>query len=409
MGIRPDTGNVTIKPLLLGFLMAAFAFLPAAAQTLDQSILPESREEMTLTFAPLVRKAAPAVVNILTTKQVRQRQVSPLFDDPFFRRFFGDRFGTAPNGQSPKTRNSLGSGVIVNPDGMIVTNVHVIEGADSVTVVLHDRRELPADIIGTDERTDLAFLKVDNGGEPLPHLAFRDSDDLEVGDLVLAIGNPFGVGQTVTSGIVSAQSRTEVGVTELGSFIQTDAAINPGNSGGALITMDGKLVGVNTAIYSKSGGSHGIGFAIPSNLVKAVMKGLTKEGKVVRPWLGAWGQPVTQEMAMALGLQRPGGVLINMVYPGGPAAKADLRVGDVVLAVNGKEVDDPRALSYRIATLGPGGTVPLSIRRTSGLKDLALHLEVPSTEPEANRVLVGGRNPLSGAEVANMSPALGEE
>jgi len=341
---------------------------------------------MQLSFAPLVEAAAPAVVNIYSRRVVRSRAVSPLFNDPFFRRFFGDRFGLGLPRE--RVQNSLGSGVIVDAGGTIVTNHHVIAGADEITVVLADRREFEAELLGSDERTDLAVLRIDLGDEKLAFLELRDSDDVQVGDIVLAIGNPFGVGQTVTSGIVSALARTQIGISDLNFFIQTDAAINPGNSGGALIGMDGGLIGINTAIYSKSGGSLGIGFAVPSNMVRTMIAGFTTAGKLVRPWLGAWGQPVTAEIAQSMGLERPAGVLINDVYPGGPAARAGIRVGDVVASVNGRAVDDPKALNFRIATLP---------------------LVAPVEDPPREVTELGGRHPLSGATVANMSPALADE
>ncbi|MCH8237800.1 MAG: Do family serine endopeptidase [Proteobacteria bacterium] len=362
---------------------------------------------MQLSFSPLVKKSAPAVVNIYASKVVRQRQSLPLFDDPFFRRFFGGEFGFGrPRKQ---VQNSLGSGVIVRPDGLIVTNMHVIEGAEKIKVVLADRREFSAKIVVTDDRTDLAILQVDTGGELLPVLALRDSDELEVGDLVLAIGNPFGVGQTVTSGIVSALARTRVTSSDLNFFIQTDAAINPGNSGGALVTMDGKLAGVNTAIFSKSGGSLGIGFAIPSNMVRAVITGITKDGRLVRPWLGASGQGVSQDIATSLGMARPTGVLINLVYKGGAADKAGLRTGDVVLAVNGHEVNDPKGLRFRIATLPIGDMVVLRVWRRNATQALKLLLSLPPEDPPRELTVLAGRQPLSGATIANMSPALADE
>ncbi|MEK9725327.1 MAG: trypsin-like peptidase domain-containing protein, partial [Rhodospirillaceae bacterium] len=218
-----------------------------------------------------------------------------LFDDPFFKRFFGDGFGVPLNQPETRRQNSLGSGVIVDPAGVIVTNRHVIQGADEIQVILADRREFRATVMATDAKTDLAVLNVDTGGRKLPHIELQDSDDLEVGDLVLAIGNPFGVGQTVTSGIVSALARTRVGISDYQFFIQTDAAINPGNSGGALVTMDGRLAGVNTAIFSRGGGSIGIGFAIPANMVASVINAAVAGGEIHRPWLGAAGQLVTSE------------------------------------------------------------------------------------------------------------------
>jgi serine protease Do len=368
---------------------------------------PRSREEVRLSFAPLVKRAAPAVVNIYTKRVVRRQPISPFFNDPLFRQFFGDNFSFG----RPRERveNSLGSGVILRPDGVVVTNHHVIEKADEITVVLSDRREFDAEIVGTDERTDLAVLRIDPGKERLPHLTLRDSDDLEVGDLVLAIGNPFGVGQTVTSGIVSALARTAAGVSDFGFFIQTDAAINPGNSGGALITMDGRLVGINTAIYSRGGGSVGIGFAIPSNMVAAVVDGVQRGGKVERPWFGASTQDVTADLAASLGLPRPSGVIIGDVYPGGPADKAGLKVGDVVLAIGGREVADAPSLAFRLATLRLGTTARLTIFRGRRERVLTLRLVKAPEEPPRNLTMLSGRHPFADAQVANLSPALAEE
>jgi Do/DeqQ family serine protease len=373
-----------------------------------QKRVPSSRAEVNLSFAPLVKKAAPAVVNIFTKKTVRARSFSPLFDDPFFRRFFGDNFQIGPRTRK-KVQNSLGSGVIVDPKGIIVTNHHVIAGADEIRVVLSDRREFDAKIIGSDERTDLAIIQVDVNGSALPHLAFRDSDELEVGDLVLAIGNPFGVGQTVTSGIVSALARTQVGINDFNFFIQTDAAINPGNSGGALISLDGRLVGVNSAIYSKGGGSVGIGFAIPSNMVRSVLSGITKTGRLVRPWIGAEGQGITAAIAENLGLRRPAGVLISDVFPKGPADRAGVRVGDVIVSINGHEVDDPEALRFRIATRPIGDTVKLNLIRRGRSKTVDFSIEAPPRDPKPARTELSGVHPVQGATVANLSPAMADE
>jgi len=348
------------------------------------------------------------VVNIFTKKTVRSRSFSPLFDDPFFRRFFGEDFQFGPR-QRRKVQNSLGSGVIVKSDGTIITNHHVIAGADEITVVLSDRTEYDAKIMGSDKRTDLAILKVNPEGRKLPFLPFRDSDDLEVGDLVLAIGNPFGVGQTVTSGIVSALARTQVGINDLNFFIQTDAAINPGNSGGALITLDGKLVGVNSAIYSKGGGSVGIGFAIPANMVRSVLSGITTTGQIVRPWIGAEGQSVTSDIASSLGLRRPAGVLVSSVFPTGPAARAGIRVGDVITDINGKEVNDPEALKFRIATRPIGERVKIDLLRRGQIRRVNFSIEAPPKTPTPNRTELSGVHPLQGATVANLSPALADE
>ncbi len=391
----------------LAAVFVAAAVLAVAPAGAAEKQVPASKEAVTLSFAPLVKKAAPAVVNIYARKIVRQRGTIPLFDDPFFRRFFGEEFGLGTPRQ--QLQNALGSGVIVRANGLIVTNKHVIEGADQINVVLADRREFAAKIVVTDDRTDLAILQVDPGDGPLPVLEIGDSDDIEVGDLVLAIGNPFGVGQTVTSGIVSALARTSVTSSDLNFFIQTDAAINPGNSGGALVTMNGKLVGVNTAIFSKSGGSLGIGFAIPSNMVRAVITGITRDGKLVRPWLGTIGQAVTYDIASSLGMKRPSGVLISNVYKGSAADAAGLRVGDVVLAVNGHEVNDPKALSFRIATLPVGDSVVLRVWRRSGTAALKLVLSPAPETPPRDIAGLDGRHPLAGATVGNMSPALAEE
>ncbi len=393
------------------FLHAVAAILVAVgtvAADAEERRVPSARDEVLLSYAPVVKRAAPAVVNIFSTRMVSARRtVPPLFDDPFFRRFFGEDF---PRGV-PRTRvqNSLGSGVIVREDGIIVTNHHVIAGADEITVALRDRREFQAQLVGSDERTDLAVLRIGAGGEPLPVVAFRDSDEVEVGDLVLAIGNPFGVGQTVTSGIVSAQAQTRVGIRDLNFFIQTDAAINPGNSGGALVDMTGRLIGINTAIYSNSGGSLGIGFAIPSNMVRSVLAGVVSGGRLVRPWLGAWGKALTAEIAESLGMARPAGVLIDDVYPGGPADGAGLRVGDVVVALGDHAVDGPEALDYRLATQEVGTAATLRLWRRGQTLELDVALPAPPEVPTRDTSTLAGSHPLAGAVIANLSPAVAEE
>ncbi|NVJ92960.1 MAG: DegQ family serine endoprotease [Methylocystaceae bacterium] len=372
--------------------------------------VPSSQAEVQLSYAPLVKKTAPAVVNVFTSKTVRTRNISPLFNDPFFRRFFGDAFRGAPQGgQKKRVQNSLGSGVIVSADGVVITNHHVIDGADDIKVVLHDRREFEAKVLGSDERTDIAILKLDTGGVSLPTLTLGDSDGLEVGDIVLAIGNPFGVGQTVTSGIVSALARTHVGITDYSFFIQTDAAINPGNSGGALIDMNGKLVGINSAIYSKGGGSNGIGFAIPANMVRSVLSGVSKTGKVVRPWFGASGQTVTQDLAANFNLARPTGVLIGEVYKGGPADLAGIRSGDIILSMDGHEVNDPQALRFRLATLALGDEAIFDVLRRGVETQVKIKAIAPPEDPPRRETRVNGYNPLDGAVVVNMSPAYNDE
>jgi len=390
----------TVFAVLLAALVLA---APAQSQTQSQTV-PVSREQVRLTFAPVVRQVAPAVVNIYT-KRVIHAELSPMFADPVFRQFFGDVPGMARD----RVQSSLGSGVLIGADGTVVTNHHVIKDADEVTVVLADRREFEAKIIGSDERSDLAVIKIESKGETFPTLTLGDSDKIEVGDMVLAIGNPFGVGQTVTQGIVSALARTNVGVSDFRSFIQTDASINPGNSGGALVDMDGKLIGINSAIYSKDGGSNGIGFAIPSALVRNVVATISKGGKVVRPWLGAGGQAVTADLAQALKLARPVGVLINNVHPDSPASRAGLQNGDVILAVQGREVDDPEAMRFRLATLPIGGDAQLTVRRGTAEHQVSVRLVAPPEEPPRDTSEIGGRNPFSGATIANLNPALAEE
>ncbi len=376
---------------------------PASAHAANR-VVPADRAQITLSFAPLVRRVGPAVVNVLAQRMIPERQVAPLFNDPFFRRFFGENF------ESPRRRqdSSLGSGVIVDPEGLIVTNHHVIAGAEAIRVVLADRREYDAEVVVDDERTDLAILRIDTP-DALAHVTLADSDDIEVGDLVLAIGNPFGVGQTVTSGIVSALARTNVGITDFNFFIQTDAAINPGNSGGALITMDGHLAGVNTAIFSRSGGSQGIGFAVPANMVRTVLASVGQAGIVRRPWLGAAGQSVTAEMAAALGLDRPGGVMLSKVFPGGPAERAGMRPRDIVAAVDGHRVEDVDALRFRLATSELGGTVPIEVLRGHRTVDLTFPLEAAPEEPPRDLTELTGPQPLAGATVVNASPAVAEE
>jgi Do/DeqQ family serine protease len=393
--------------LLLRFLLSlalVAVALPAGAQT---RVAPESREQPRFSYAPIVKKVAPAVVNVFSRRVLRSAAgPALLFNDPFFRRFFGDQF---PFGvPRERVENSLGSGVIVDASGLIVTNHHVVKDAQEVRVVLADRREFEAKILLSDERGDLAVLKIEPQGDPLPVLPIGDSDQLEVGDLVLAVGNPFGVGQTVTSGIISGLARS-LGAADFRSFIQTDAAINPGNSGGALVDLDGKLVGINTAIFSQSGGSIGIGFAIPTNLVRIVLEAAAHGGRVVRPWIGASGQAVTSDIAQSLGLSHPQGVLLKEVVPGGPAARAGLRKGDVVLAVDGHEVDDPDALRFRVATLALGAEARFSLWRSDEHRDTNVTIAPPPEEPPRQVTSLTGRHPLAGASVANLNPAFDDE
>jgi len=383
------------------FACLFIAVLPVSA--LAQAV-PQSREQMQMSFSPVVKQVAPAVVNIYTRRVVRQN-VSPLMADPVLRQFFGQGMGLPQD----RVERSLGSGVLVRADGVVVTNNHVIRNSQEITVVLADRREFEATLLGSDERTDLAVLKIDTGKQALPTLPLGDSDALEVGDMVLALGNPFGVGQTVTMGIVSALARTGVGLSDYRSFIQTDAAINPGNSGGALVDLKGQLVGINSEIYSQSGGSVGIGFAIPANMVKVVVASITSGGKTQRPWLGAGGQPVTGDMFQSLKLDHPEGVLISTIHKDSPAEAAGLKVGDVVTAINGKQVDDAEALRFRIAMLPVGGTATLSVMRNGEPLSLQTKLIGPPEVPARDTTELGGHTPFTGATVANMNPALADE
>ncbi len=371
-----------------------------------EPVVPSSREEIARSFSPIVKRAAPAVVNVYVRRKVKQR-VSPIFNDPFFRQFMGRGFGIPRE----RVQNSLGSGVIVSPDGVVVTNNHVIKGRGEaeIKVVLSDKREFSAKLVLEDERTDLAILRIEEADGKFPFLRFDDSDALEVGDLVLAIGNPFGVGQTVTSGIVSALARTRIGISDYQFFIQTDAAINPGNSGGALVDLKGNLVGINTAIYSRSGGSIGIGFAIPSNMVRLVVNSASQGGQVKRPWLGATLQPITPDIADSLGLDRPVGALVKNVAKTGPAAQGGLKAGDVVISVGDKEIADPRAFRYRFTTRAIGGAVKVAALREGKRFEIDIALVAAPEDPPRDARKLSGRHPFSGAQVANLSPALAEE
>jgi len=359
---------------VLAAAIAVAAVLPAAAE--DRKV-PSSAAQLQLSYAPIVQRVAPAVVNVYASHVVENQ--NPFLADPFFRQFFGGG-GGMPRAQ---VERSLGSGVLVEAAGLVVTNYHVIEGASEVKIALADKREFPADIVLKDQRSDLAVLRIKGANERFPTLEFANSDELQVGDVVLAIGDPFGVGQTVTHGIVSALARTQVGISDYRFFIQTDAAINPGNSGGALVDVNGRLVGINSAIYSRSGGSIGIGFAIPANMVRVVVASAEGgSGAVKRPWLGAKLQEVTPEIAESLGLKRPSGALVANVAKDGPAAAAGIKTGDLIVTVDGVTVEDPNAFDYRFATKPLGGSAKVGLIR-QGKKTVA--------------------------SVANLSPALADE
>jgi Do/DeqQ family serine protease len=388
--------------LLRFAIVAVFAFLCGPALAQSEKTVPRSAGEVHLSFAPVVSKARPAVVNVYASR-VEEAARNPLLDDPIFRQFFGSQGGDA------RVSHSLGSGVIVDPSGLVVTNNHVIEGMTDVKVALTDHREFPAKIVLRDPRSDLAVLKI-AGDEPFPVLELGDSDAIEVGDFVIAIGNPFGVGQTVTQGIVSALARTQIGISDYGFFIQTDAAINPGNSGGALVDLDGRLIGINSAIISRSGGSMGLGFAIPVNMVKGVVAAARRGGaSVKRPWLGASLQDVTKEIADTIGLDRAIGALAADVDEAGPAAEAGLKRGDVITAIDGQTVDDSGGVGFRLGEKSLGGIAALSVLRAGKPIVLSLKLAAAPEIPPRDAIRIRSRSPFEGAMVMNISPALTEE
>ncbi len=328
----------------------------------------------TASFADAAKRAIPAVVNIFTQKQVRGPR-NPFTDDPVFRHFFGDRFDPRPREVS-----NLGSGVVASSNGYILTNHHVVDGAEEIQVALADGRTMPAQVVGADPETDLAVLKIH--ADKLPAITFGQSDSLRVGDWVLAIGNPFGVGQTVTLGIVSALGRTHLGINTFENFIQTDAAINPGNSGGALVDGAGNLVGINSAIYSRTGGSQGIGFAIPASLARQVMEQIIRDGAVTRGWVGIEVQDISPELAESFDLQATEGALIAGVLKNGPADRSGIRPGDVLLNVNGKPVADSSSLLNLIAALKPGEQATLAVNRKKQRMEFSVRIEKRPPQPK---------------------------
>lgn len=369
-----------------------------------ERVVPHSREAVQFSYAPIVKMAAPAVVNVYVSTRV-QTFASPFAGHPLFRRFFGDE----PGPSRERMQSSLGSGVIISPDGVIVTNTHVVKarGETQIRVALSDQREYDARVLAQDDKTDIAVLKIEGDGTDFPYMNFEDSDSVEVGDLVLAIGNPFGIGQTVTSGIVSALSRSQLASDAV--FIQTDAAINPGNSGGALVDMSGRLVGINTAIFTRSGGSDGIGFAIPSNLVRLYADSAVQGRKIERPWMGAKIENMSRELASALDLTRITGAVLTYIYEDGPAAKAGLEPGDVITSVDGFQVGDARSVNYRLTTKGVGNSTRLSIIRKGQPKEVDVTLVATPKPTLTDFRNLSGEHPLDGARVANIGPAVSQE
>ena len=341
---------------------------------------PLTREKQTTSFAPVVKKVAPSVVKVFTTTKAKASAMrGGPFEDPFFRQFFGNQFGGQgiPEANMPP-QHGIGSGVIVTKDGYILTNNHVVDEADELKVALQDGREFTAKVVGKDPKTDIAVIKIK--AENLPQIEITDSDKIEVGDLVLAVGNPYGIGQTVTMGMVSAKGRAPLGL-DYEDFIQTDAAINPGNSGGALVDADGRLIGINTAIYSRSGGNQGIGFAVPVNLARNVMDSLIKTGKVTRGYLGVSIQDINPALAKEFNLKNDKGALVADVVPNGPADKAGLKSGDVIVQFNGKPVADSRHLKLEVANVQPGETADLNLLRDGATKTVEVAVkDVPGTE-----------------------------
>ncbi len=387
-----------MRHILFSALYLCLAPLSLQAQT----AVPETSGQISLSFSPVVKQTSPAVVNIYASRVVQER-VSPFANDPLFSQLFGDLGRT-----QPRVQNSLGSGVLVDRQGVVVSNYHVVGQATDIRVVLNDRREYAAEVMLADEQSDLAVLKLKDAKD-LPSLAFANSDALEVGDLVLAIGNPFGVGQTVSQGIISGLSRSWAGLGR-GYFVQTDAAINPGNSGGALIDLKGQLVGINTAILSQGGGSNGIGFAIPANLVQTVVKqAMAGETSFQRPWAGVGGQAMESSMADAMGLSRPDGVVLTQMHPESPFLKAGLEPGDVVLQVAGEPTNTPQEMIFRLAALGVGTTVKVHYLRDGKAMDADVALIAPPESPARDAVAISDNVALRGLAVAQINPAVQAE
>ena len=385
-----------IRSLLMAFFMACASI--ASAETR----VPRSQAEISMGFAPVVKQAAPAVVNIYA-RIVREGRVNPLFSDPFFQDFFGRGFGEPRQ----RVQNSLGSGVILSGNGFVVSNYHVVGTATEIRVVTTDRREYSAQVVLGDKQSDIAILRLEEA-EDLPYLTLRNSDHVEVGELALAIGNPFGVGQTVSSGIISGLARTGTATGNArGYFIQTDAAINPGNSGGVLIDVNGDLIGINTSILTRSGGSNGIGFAIPANLVTEFLRqAQAGNDRFVSPWAGMAGQRMSADIAESLGLAFPLGVVISDLHPLSPLGDAGLRAGDVVTHVDGDEVNSPAEMKFRMSVAGVGGTSVLTWLRGDESDETSVALIKPPETPAADETTLDDRTVMPGLTVSRINPSV---
>jgi len=391
---------------------ASSALASKVPMKIDADPAPVNMTALKNGYSSIIDPALPAVVNISSSKMVKQDKNLPgfFFDDPFFRQFFGNQFNEQPGQPQTERQYSLGSGVIVNPNGYILTNNHVISGASDIEVFTQNQKKFKAKLVGADSRTDVAILKIEATG--LPSLTLGNSSKLKVGDVVFAVGDPFGIGETATMGIVSATGRGLGGAIEhYEDFIQTDAAINPGNSGGALLDMHGDLIGINTAIITGGGGGNqGLGFAIPIDMARNVMEQIVEHGKVVRGYLGVAIQPVDADMAKAFGLGQGGGALVAEVTPGSPAAKAGIERGDIILDLNGQPVKTPDDLSVRISETSPGITVHLKISRNGQMRDVNVSLNELSEKEEASK---GGAesntSALKGVEVQNLTPSIAQE
>jgi len=402
------TGKFAGMLRLVVFIMLFVLILPGRAPAKDGTVSQESKaflKQLSTSLAEVAEAVKPAVVNVSTTTTVSMEEnpYGDMFNDPFFRKFFGDQFDHQGGGKKQKRKSSaLGSGVIVSADGYILTNNHVIKDADEITVLLSDKREFKGKVIGSDPKTDLAVIRID--AKDLPMLSFGDSDVLKTGDVVFAVGNPFGLNQTITMGIVSAVGRSNVGIADYEDFIQTDAAINPGNSGGALVDSDGKLVGINTAIFSTSGGYMGIGFAIPSNMVRTVMDSIVKHGKVVRGWLGVGIQNMTKDLAEHFGVKERRGALITDVTKDSPADKAGMKRSDVITAYNGRKVEDTTSLRNMVAETRPGTAVEVLVIREGKEKALKITVgELPDKEGKKSIRKADRDNVLKGVTVQDLT------